>query len=209
VAQTRRDTVYVLTDDSSQTAVPLPQACVDGHLARVKGLPEGGFDPEVRDGRGRPRLPGHPPSAASSVISVRICGPRTTRATLRCVTAATDHSGATPLVLARRRGVKKDAVRLLEASEEQELQTFNRGKWLRLTDMGVRESRLLLGPRRRRNKVGLFSLRTIWRDFVEDLGFWPMLLLLLLTVIALLSLGIAYYVSGVLHLPGKQPELIH
>uniref|UniRef100_A0A8C9SQ81 Ankyrin repeat domain 46 n=1 Tax=Scleropages formosus TaxID=113540 RepID=A0A8C9SQ81_SCLFO len=203
----------------SHTAVPLPQACVDGHLARVKGLPEGGFDPEVRDGRGRPRLPGHPPSAASSGnAALRYCGHVSIVHFLvssGLKADVCDHSGATPLVLARRRGVKKDAVRLLEASEEQELQTFNRGKWLRLTDMGVREneggapSRLLLGPRRRRNKVGLFSLRTIWRDFVEDLGFWPMLLLLLLTVIALLSLGIAYYVSGVLHLPGKQPELIH
>ncbi|MBZ3879176.1 Vomeronasal type-1 receptor 90 [Sciurus carolinensis] len=44
-------------------------------------------------------------------------------------------------------------------------------------------------------------------EFVEDLGFWRVLLLIF--AIALLSLGIAYCVSGVLPFMENQPELVH
>jgi hypothetical protein len=53
----------------------------------------------------------------------------------------------------------------------------------------------------------LSSFKTTWQEFVEDLGFWRVLLLLV--VIALLSLGIAYYVSGVLPFSSNQLELVH
>uniref|UniRef100_A0AAQ6IB49 Uncharacterized protein n=1 Tax=Anabas testudineus TaxID=64144 RepID=A0AAQ6IB49_ANATE len=74
------------------------------------------------------------------------------------------------------------AIRLLEGLEEQEVKGFNRGPHSKLETMQMQE-------------------------FVEDLGFWRVLLLLV--VIALLSLGIAYYVSGVLPFSSSQLELVH
>lgn len=43
------------------------------------------------------------------------------------VAFCSNHQGATPLVLAKRRGVNKDVIRLLESLEEQEVKGFNRG----------------------------------------------------------------------------------
>ena len=69
------------------------------------------------------------------------------------------------------------------------------------------ESHSLLNPNLQQGEGVLSSFRTTWQEFVEDLGFWRVLLLIL--VIALLSLGIAYYVSGVLPFVDNQPELVH
>ncbi|XP_076027750.1 transmembrane protein 185-like isoform X2 [Genypterus blacodes] len=46
-----------------------------------------------------------------------------------------NHNGSTPLVLAKRRGVNKDAIRLLEGLEEQEVKGFNRGPHSKLVTM--------------------------------------------------------------------------
>lgn len=69
------------------------------------------------------------------------------------------------------------------------------------------ESHSLLNPNLQQGEGVLSSFRTTWQEFVEDLGFWRVLLLIF--VIALLSLGIAYYVSGVLPFVENQPELVH
>ena len=69
------------------------------------------------------------------------------------------------------------------------------------------ESHSLLNPNLQQGEGVLSSFRTTWQEFVEDLGFRRVLLLIL--VIALLSLGIAYYVSGVLPFVDNQPELVH
>lgn len=69
------------------------------------------------------------------------------------------------------------------------------------------ESHSLLNPNLQQGEGVLSSFRTTWQEFVEDLGFWRVLLLII--VIALLSLGIAYYVSGVLPFVENQPELVH
>lgn len=69
------------------------------------------------------------------------------------------------------------------------------------------ESHSLLNPNLQSSEGVLSSFRTTWQEFVEDLGFWRVLLLLV--VIALLSLGIAYYVSGVLPFSTSQLELVH
>lgn len=69
------------------------------------------------------------------------------------------------------------------------------------------ESHSLLNPNLQNSEGVLSSFRTTWQEFVEDLGFWRVLLLLV--VIALLSLGIAYYVSGVLPFSTSQLELVH
>lgn len=69
------------------------------------------------------------------------------------------------------------------------------------------ESHSLLNPNLQQGEGVLSSFRTTWQEFVEDLGFWRVLLLIL--VIALLSLGIAYYVSGVLPFVDNQPGLVH
>lgn len=69
------------------------------------------------------------------------------------------------------------------------------------------ESHSLLNPNLQNSEGVLSSFRTTWQEFVEDLGFWRVLLLLV--VIALLSLGIAYYVSGVLPFSNSQLELVH
>ncbi|XP_076027738.1 transmembrane protein 185-like [Genypterus blacodes] len=46
-----------------------------------------------------------------------------------------NHNGSTPLVLAKRRGVNKEAIRLLEGLEEQEVKGFNRGPHSKLETM--------------------------------------------------------------------------
>lgn len=51
-----------------------------------------------------------------------------------------NHNGSTPLVLAKRRGVNKDAIRLLEGLEEQEVKGFNRGTHSKLEAMQMAES---------------------------------------------------------------------
>ena len=47
---------YVFINDSSQTNVPLLQACIDGDLPFAKRLLETGCDPNIRDNRGRTGL---------------------------------------------------------------------------------------------------------------------------------------------------------
>jgi ankyrin repeat protein len=47
---------YVFVNDSSQTNVPLLQACIDGDFTYSKRLLESGFDPNIRDSRGRTGL---------------------------------------------------------------------------------------------------------------------------------------------------------
>ncbi|KAF4089118.1 hypothetical protein AMELA_G00062620 [Ameiurus melas] len=124
-----------------------------------------------------------------------------------------NHNGSTPLVLAKRRGVNKDAIRLLEGLEEQEVKGFNRGTHSKLETMqmaeseSAMESHSLLNPNLQNSEGVLSSFRSTWQEFVEDLGFWRVLLLLV--IIALLSLGIAYYVSGVLPFSDSQLELVH
>lgn len=51
-----------------------------------------------------------------------------------------NHNGSTPLVLAKRRGVNKDAIRLLEGLEEQEVKGFNRGAHSKLETMQMADS---------------------------------------------------------------------
>lgn len=56
------------------------------------------------------------------------------------VLLSSNHNGSTPLVLAKRRGVNKDAIRLLEGLEEQEVKGFNRGAHSKLETMQMAES---------------------------------------------------------------------
>ncbi|KAM6908982.1 ankyrin repeat domain-containing protein 46-like [Xenentodon cancila] len=92
-------------------------------------------------------------------------------------------NGSTPLVLAKRRGVNKDAIRLLEGLEEQEVKGFNRGAHSKLETMqmadseSAMESHSLLNPNLHSSEGVLSSFRTTWQEFVEDLGFWRVLLL--------------------------------
>ncbi|XP_010785001.1 ankyrin repeat domain-containing protein 46-like, partial [Notothenia coriiceps] len=136
-----------------------------------------------------------------------------TNSCLSALLLHSNHNGSTPLVLAKRRGVNKDAIRLLEGLEEQEVKGFNRGAHSKLETMqmadseSAMESHSLLNPNLQSSEGVLSSFRTTWQEFVEDLGFWRVLLLLV--VIALLSLGIAYYVSGVLPFSSSQLELVH
>lgn len=57
-----------------------------------------------------------------------------------CMNFFSNHQGATPLVLAKRRGVNKDVIRLLESLEEQEVKGFNRGTHSKLETMQTAES---------------------------------------------------------------------
>ncbi|GLD72776.1 ankyrin repeat domain-containing protein 46 [Lates japonicus] len=89
-----------------------------------------------------------------------------------------NHNGSTPLVLAKRRGVNKDASRLLEGLEEQEVKGFNRGPHSKLETMQMADSESamvshsLLNPNLQSSEGVLSSFRTTWQEFVEDLGFW-------------------------------------
>ncbi|XP_076027758.1 ankyrin repeat domain-containing protein 46-like [Genypterus blacodes] len=221
----------VFINDSSQTSVPLLQSCIDGDLPFAKRLLETGCDPNIRDNRGRTGL--HLAAARGNVdicrllhkfgadlladyqgnTALHLCGHVDTIQFLVSNGLKIDifnHNGSTPLVLAKRRGVNKDAIRLLE---EQEVKGFNRGPHSKLETMqmaqseSAMESHSLLNPNLQSSEGVLSSFRTTWQEFVEDLGFWRVLLLLV--VIALLSLGIAYYVSGVLPFSTSQLELVH
>lgn len=55
-SDTHSDMSYVFINDSSQTSVPLLQACIDGDLPFAKRLLETGCDPNIRDNRGRTGL---------------------------------------------------------------------------------------------------------------------------------------------------------
>lgn len=55
-SDTHSDMSYVFINDSSQTNVPLLQACIDGDLPFAKRLLETGCDPNIRDNRGRTGL---------------------------------------------------------------------------------------------------------------------------------------------------------
>ncbi|KAG5844080.1 ankyrin repeat domain-containing protein 46-like [Anguilla rostrata] len=227
---------YVFINDSTQTNAPLLQACIDGDLGYAKCLLESGSDPNMRDSRGRTGM--HLAAARGNVDTCRLlhkfgadllatdyqgntalhlCGHVDTIQFLVSNGLKIDicnHNGTTPLVLAKRRGVNKDAIRLLEGLEEQEVKGFNRSSMhskLEALHMAESESAMeshsLLNSNLQNSEGVLSSFRTTWQEFVEDLGFWRVLLLLV--VIALLSLGIAYYVSGVLPFTANQLELVH
>lgn len=55
-SETLSDMSYVFINDTSQTNVPLLQACIDGDLAFARRLLETGCDPNIRDNRGRTGL---------------------------------------------------------------------------------------------------------------------------------------------------------
>uniref|UniRef100_A0A8C8D880 Ankyrin repeat domain 46b n=1 Tax=Oncorhynchus tshawytscha TaxID=74940 RepID=A0A8C8D880_ONCTS len=173
---------YVFINDSSQTSVPLLQACIDGDLLFTKRLLETGCDPNTRDNRGRTGL-----HLAAARGNVDIC------CFLHKFGAdllATDYQGNTALHLCGH----VDTIQFLVSNG------------LKI-DICAMESHSLLNPNLQNREGVLSSFRTTWQEFVEDLGFWRVLLLLV--VIALLSLGIAYYVSGVLPFSASQLELVH
>uniref|UniRef100_A0A8C7U8Q2 Ankyrin repeat domain 46b n=1 Tax=Oncorhynchus mykiss TaxID=8022 RepID=A0A8C7U8Q2_ONCMY len=191
---------YVFINDSSQTSVPLLQACIDGDLPFAKRLLETGCDPNIRDNRGRTGL--HLAAARGNVdicwflhkfgadllatdyqgnTALHLCGHVDTIQFLVSNGLKIDicnHNGSTPLVLAKRRGVNKDAIRLLEGLEEQEVKGFNRGAHSKLETMqmaeseSAMESHSLLNPNLQNSEGVLSSFRTTWQEFVEDLGFW-------------------------------------
>ncbi|XP_053346800.1 ankyrin repeat domain-containing protein 46 [Clarias gariepinus] len=225
---------YMFASDSLQVTLPLLQACIDGDVAYAKRLLETGCDPNTRDCRGRSGM--HLAAARGNVeicrllhkfgadllatdaqgnTALHMCGHVDTIQFLVSNGLKIDicnHNGATPLVLAKRRGVNRNALRLLEGLEEQEVKGFNRSSHSSLDKMHIAdnesamESHSLLTPHLHRSDGVFSSFRTTWQEFVEDLGFWRVLFLLLF--IALLSLGIAYYVSGVLPFSSNQLELV-
>ncbi|TTX06316.1 Ankyrin repeat domain-containing protein 46 [Bagarius yarrelli] len=225
---------YLFSSESLQVTLPLLQACIDGDVIYAKRLLETGSDPNARDCRGRSGM--HLAAARGNVeicrllhkfgadllatdaqgnTALHMCGHVDTIQFLVSNGLKIDicnHNGATPLVLAKRRGVNKDALRLLEGLEEQEVKGFNRSTQSSLEKMhmadneSAMESHSLLTPHLLRSDGVFSSFRTTWQEFVEDLGFWRVLLLMLL--IALLSLAIAYYVSGVLPFSTNQLELV-
>ncbi|KAK1133241.1 ankyrin repeat domain-containing protein 46 [Acipenser oxyrinchus oxyrinchus] len=87
---THSDMSYVFINDSCQTNVPLLQACIDGDLNYSKRLLESGFDPNIRDNRGRTGL--HLAAAGQ-------CGDLQASAQVRADLLATDYQGNTALHL--------------------------------------------------------------------------------------------------------------
>uniref|UniRef100_A0AAZ1XEZ5 Uncharacterized protein n=1 Tax=Oreochromis aureus TaxID=47969 RepID=A0AAZ1XEZ5_OREAU len=87
----------------------------------------------------------------------------------------------------------------VERRQENKLSSLSRTKTLSVC-VSAMEGHSLLNPTLQSTEGVLSSFRTTWQEFVEDLGFWRVLLLLV--VIALLSLGIAYHVSRVLPFSG-------
>lgn len=73
------------------------------------------------------------------------------------VAFSSNHQGATPLVLAKRRGVNKDVIRLLESLEEQEVKGFNRGAHSKLETMQTAESERYGGPADQQPRAPLCS----------------------------------------------------
>ncbi|XP_048858508.1 ankyrin repeat domain-containing protein 46-like [Brienomyrus brachyistius] len=225
---------YIFMNDSTQTTAPLLQACTDGDLNHARCLLESGCDPNVRDSRGRTAI--HLASARGCVglcrllhkfgadlqatdnqgnTALHLCGHVDIIRFLVSSGLKADicnHNGATPLVLAKRRGVNRNSLSLLEYLEERELKGFNCAGALKMDPAGLpendslMESHTLLYTSQHSGKGLFFSFHTTWHDFVEDLGFWRVLMLML--VIALLSLGIAYYVSGAMPFTANQPELV-
>ncbi|XP_038630820.1 ankyrin repeat domain-containing protein 46 isoform X3 [Scyliorhinus canicula] len=193
---------YVFINDSCQTGVPLLQACIDGDLTYAKRLLESGFDPNIRDGRGRTGL--HVAAARGNVDICRLLHK------FGADLLATDNQGNTALHLCGH----VDSIQFLVSNGlkidicEQETQNNTIRGWE--TDhqpLSAMESHSLLNPNLQNTDGVLSSFRSTWQEFVDDLGFWRVLLLII--VIALLSLGIAYYVSGVLPFVENQPELVH
>uniref|UniRef100_A0A3Q3K9I4 Uncharacterized protein n=1 Tax=Monopterus albus TaxID=43700 RepID=A0A3Q3K9I4_MONAL len=137
---------YVFINDSSQTNVPLLQACIDGDLPFSKRLLETGCDPNIRAftaARGNVDICLALYLLKFDLDYLYLC---TCCVVLHC----SNHNGSTPLVLAKRRGVSKDAIRLLEGLEEQEVKGFNRGPHSKLETMQMADSE-----------------RTNWRSFRE------------------------------------------
>uniref|UniRef100_A0A2K6F170 Uncharacterized protein n=1 Tax=Propithecus coquereli TaxID=379532 RepID=A0A2K6F170_PROCO len=177
---------YVFVNDSSQTNVPLLQACIDGDFNYSKRLLESGFDPNIRDSRGRTGL--HLAAARGNVDICQLLHK------FGADLLATDYQGNTALHLCGH----VDTIQFLVSN----------GLKIDISESeSAMESHSLLSPNLQQGKGVLSSFRTTWQEFVEDLGFWRVLLLVF--VIALLSLGIAYYVSGVLPFVENQPELVH
>uniref|UniRef100_A0A8C7U7N2 Ankyrin repeat domain 46b n=1 Tax=Oncorhynchus mykiss TaxID=8022 RepID=A0A8C7U7N2_ONCMY len=158
------------------------EACIDGDLPFAKRLLETGCDPNIRDNRGRTGL-----HLAAARGNVDICW---FLHKFGADLLATDYQGNTALHLCGH----VDTIQFLVSNG------------LKI-DICAMESHSLLNPNLQNSEGVLSSFRTTWQEFVEDLGFWRVLLLLV--VIALLSLGIAYYVSGVLPFSASQLELVH
>uniref|UniRef100_A0A8C7KT37 Ankyrin repeat domain 46b n=1 Tax=Oncorhynchus kisutch TaxID=8019 RepID=A0A8C7KT37_ONCKI len=174
------DRIVCKTCPSSQSN--LWEACIDGDLPFAKRLLETGCDPNIRDNRGRTGL-----HLAAARGNVDICW---FLHKFGADLLATDYQGNTALHLCGH----VDTIQFLVSNG------------LKI-DICAMESHSLLNPNLQNSEGVLSSFRTTWQEFVEDLGFWRVLLLLV--VIALLSLGIAYYVSGVLPFSASQLELVH
>uniref|UniRef100_UPI00358FAFFD ankyrin repeat domain-containing protein 46-like n=1 Tax=Myxine glutinosa TaxID=7769 RepID=UPI00358FAFFD len=202
-----------LADTASAPDSLLLQACVSGDAQAVCHLLASGVDPGAptsADSRGRSPLHvaaarGHASvcgallragaesgaTDAQGNTALHLCGHGETARLLVAAGLRADtcnHQGATPLMMARRRGVPDDVLRLLEALEEQ-----HGG----LSGMAVAENdsvlERLLSPGRPREHAVMAGMCGLWRELISELGLG--VVLLLLAGLALLSLAIAYFVS--------------